>query len=186
VRPRSAACTALAVALLAAALLPPPDAQASTIIRSGGGSVFQLIVSALAIECGKFHHDVAVTVIGGGSGAGIAGAAAGTLDIGLSSRDPLPSDPAGLKFIAVAREGFAIIVNPRNPITSLTHAQNQSHSDRSNDHLERARLGSGGTNPRLLAHSRIRLLRQLQAILHGQPRVQPQRPADSVSRHHEG
>jgi phosphate transport system substrate-binding protein len=109
--------------LLVAALLFVPGAQASTVVRSGGGSVFQLIVSALAIDYGKLHRDVAITVIGGGSGAGIAGAAAGTLDIGLSSRDQLPNDPPGLTFIPVAREGFAIVVNPHNPITSLTHDQ---------------------------------------------------------------
>jgi phosphate transport system substrate-binding protein len=105
------------------ALLVVPGAQASTPVRTGGGSVFQLIVTALDIEYGKLHRDVTITVIGGGSGAGIAGAAAGTLDIGLSSRDQLPSDPPGLKFIPMAREGYAIVVNPHNPITSLTHEQ---------------------------------------------------------------
>lgn len=122
-RRRFSALTALAAALLVPALLAVPRAQASTVIRSGGGSVFQLIVSALAIDYGKVQKDVSITVIGGGSGAGIAGVAAGTLDIGLSSRDQLPSDPPGLTFIPVAREGFAIVVNPHNPIRSLTHAQ---------------------------------------------------------------
>lgn len=110
-------------AALFLALLVAPEARASTVIRSGGGSVFQLIVSALAIEYGKEHRDVRITVIGGGSGAGIAGAASGTLDLGLSSRDLLPSDPAGLTFTPMAREGFAIVVNPHNPITNLTHDQ---------------------------------------------------------------
>ena len=110
-------------ALLLPGVLWTPGAQASTVVRSGGGSVFQLIVSALATDYGKLQRDVTVTVIGGGSGAGISGAAAGTLDIGLSSRDQLPSDPPGLKFISVAREGYAIVVNPRNPIANLTHAQ---------------------------------------------------------------
>ena len=122
-RRRSSVLRALAWALLVPAVLCVPGAQASTVVRSGGGSVFQLIVSALAIDYGKLHRDVSVTVVGGGSGAGIAGAAAGTLDIGLSSRDQLPSDPPGLKFIAMGREGFAIVVNPHNPVTSLTHAQ---------------------------------------------------------------
>jgi phosphate transport system substrate-binding protein len=109
--------------VLSGALLVVPGAQASTPVRTGGGSVFQLIVTALDIEYGKLHRDVTITVIGGGSGAGIAGVAAGTLDIGLSSRDQLPSDPQGLKFTAIAREGYAIVVNRHNPITSLTHAQ---------------------------------------------------------------
>jgi phosphate transport system substrate-binding protein len=123
VRRRPIARSLLAWALLVAALLVAPDAHASTIVRSGGGSVFQLIVSALAIDYGKLHPDVRITVIGGGSGAGIGGVAAGSLDIGLSSRDPLPSDPPGLTWTPVGREGFAIVVNRHNPITSLTHAQ---------------------------------------------------------------
>jgi phosphate transport system substrate-binding protein len=115
--------TAVGCLLLAVGLFLVPSAGASTVIRTGGGSVFQLLVTALAIDYKKVEPDVSVTVIGGGSGTGIAGAARGTLDIGHSSRDQLPSDPPGLKFIPVAREGFAIIVNPKNPITSLTHAQ---------------------------------------------------------------
>jgi phosphate transport system substrate-binding protein len=85
--------------------------------------VFQLIVTALAIDYAKVKPDVSVTVVGGGSGAGIVGAARGTLDIGLSSRGQLPTDPPGLKFTPVGREGYAIVVNPKNPIRNLTHAQ---------------------------------------------------------------
>lgn len=115
--------TGFAGVLLALSLLLVPSAGASTVIRTGGGTVFQLIVSALSIDYKKVKPDVTVLVSGGGSGAGISGAARGSLDIGLSSRDPLPSDPAGLKFIPVGREAFAIVVNPKNPVTNFTHAQ---------------------------------------------------------------
>jgi phosphate transport system substrate-binding protein len=115
--------TALVAVVVALSLLLVPSASAATVIRTGGGSVFQLIVSALAIDYKKVKHDVTITVVGGGSGAGIVGAARGTLDIGNSSRDQLPSDPPGLKFTAVGREGYAIVVNPKNPIRNLTHAQ---------------------------------------------------------------
>jgi phosphate transport system substrate-binding protein len=115
--------TAVVLAIAALALAGAPRAAATTPIRTGGGTVFQLIVSSLAIEYRKVDPTVSITVVGGGSGAGISGAAAGTLDIGHSSRDPLPSDAPGLRFIPVAREVFAIVVNPKNPISNLTHAQ---------------------------------------------------------------
>jgi len=113
----------VAALLLALGLVLVPTAGAATIIRTGGGSVFQLLVTALAIDYKTVKPDVAITVVGGGSGAGIAGAARGTLDIGHSSRDQLPTDAANLKFTPIAREGFAIVVNPKNPIANLTHAQ---------------------------------------------------------------
>ena len=104
-------------------MLLVPSAAATTVIRTGGGSVFQLFVTVLAIDYRKVNPDVTITVVGGGSGAGIPGAARGTFDIGNSSRDPLPTDPPGLKFTPIGREGFAIVVNPKNPIRNLTHAQ---------------------------------------------------------------
>src|SRR6185295_16616936 len=82
--------------------------------------------SALKIQYKKVQPDVEISVVGGGSGAGISGAAKGTLDIGHSSRDQLPTDPPGLTFTPVGREAFAIVVNPKNPIKNFTHAQIKS------------------------------------------------------------
>ena len=44
-------------------------------------------------------------------------------DIGTSSRDQTSSDPAGLTFTPITKEPFAVIVNPANPIKSLTKDQ---------------------------------------------------------------
>jgi phosphate transport system substrate-binding protein len=110
-------------ALVALFVALVPSAAATTVIHTGGGTVFQLIVSGLKIEYRKVQPDVSIMVAGGGSGAGISGAARGTLDIGHSSRDELPTDPKGLVFTAVGREAFAIVVNPRNPVTNFSHAQ---------------------------------------------------------------
>jgi len=120
--PRSRA-TALGAALLALSLLLVPSASATTFIRTGGGSVFELIGNALKIQYKKVKPDVEISVVGGGSGAGISGAARGTFDIGNSSRSRLPSDSPSLVFTPVGREAFAIVVNPKNPIRNLTHAQ---------------------------------------------------------------
>lgn len=114
---------ALVATLLALTLLLIPSAGATTAIRTGGGSVFQLFGTVLAQHYNKVKPDVTITVVGGGSGAGISGAARGTFDIGNSSRDKLATDPPSLKFTPIGREAFAIVVNPKNPIRNLTHAQ---------------------------------------------------------------
>jgi phosphate transport system substrate-binding protein len=101
-----------------------PTAGAATTIKNGGSTGLQLLATKLAQEYKKFTHgSVKVVVTGGGSGAGITGANTGSLDIGNSSRDPRPSDPAGLNFYPISREPFVIVVNPKNPVKNLTKAQ---------------------------------------------------------------
>ena len=71
-----------------------------------------------------------VTVIGGGSGVGIAALLEGTTDIATASRrmkfdEKAKCQEAG-KFIVekiIAYDALAIIVNPGNPVTKLTRAQ---------------------------------------------------------------
>jgi phosphate transport system substrate-binding protein len=60
-----------------------------------------------------------------GSNAGIEGVAGGSLDLAVSSRDPVPSDPHGLVFTPFARSALVVIVNPRNPVchAGLTRQQ---------------------------------------------------------------
>lgn len=96
---------------------------AVTTIRDGGSTGMQLLATALASAYNKSQSSTKVTVTGGGSGAGITGAANGSLDLGNSSRDPRSSDPKTLVFTKVAREPFVIVVNPANPTANLTLAQ---------------------------------------------------------------
>ncbi len=69
-----------------------------------------------------FENDTGITVTYNptGSGSGIKAVAAGTCDIGLSSRDLKDEEKAqGLEATVLAYDGIAIIVNPENPITDL-------------------------------------------------------------------
>jgi phosphate transport system substrate-binding protein len=109
----------------AAALLVVGPASASAAIRTGGSTGLQLLAQKLA-NTYKAQKGVKVSVSGGGSGAGIKGAASGKFDIGDSSRDPASSDATGLWFTPVTREPFVVVVNPRNPIKSLTATQIRS------------------------------------------------------------
>ncbi len=109
--------------LAAAAMLGAVPASASAVtIKTGGSTGLQLLAQKLA-NAYKAQKGVKVTVAGGGSGAGIKGAASGKFDIGDSSREPTGKDPSGLTFTPITREPFVVIVNPKNPIKSLTQAQ---------------------------------------------------------------
>ena len=71
-----------------------------------------------------------VTVIGGGSGVGIAALIEGTTDIANASRrmkfdEKVKCQEAGKSIVekVIAYDALAIIVNPGNPVTKLTRAQ---------------------------------------------------------------
>ncbi len=54
------------------------------------------------------------------NGVGITAVSEGDYDIGLSASDPTVSDPAGLRFTKIAKEGFCVITSDHNPIASMT------------------------------------------------------------------
>jgi len=73
------------------------------------------------------HKDVDISVTGGGSGTGIAALLNGTTDICIASRKIKSTEEKlavkkGLsaKAIVTARDGIAIVVNPKNPIIELS------------------------------------------------------------------
>lgn len=80
-------------------------------------------VQPLAEELGKAyeasHKGVRIFVQGGGSGAGIKAAKAGTANIGMCSRELEPSEK-NLKETCIAKDGIAIIVNNSNKVSALT------------------------------------------------------------------
>ncbi|MEZ5098280.1 MAG: substrate-binding domain-containing protein [Thermoleophilia bacterium] len=114
-----------ALAACAIGVTSATAANAAT-LRTGGSTGMQLLATAMANSWNQAQAKKAgfnVTVTGGGSGAGIRGAANGTFDVGNSSRDKGSSDAAATVFTAAAREPFVIIVNPKNTVKKLTKAQ---------------------------------------------------------------
>jgi len=78
----------------------------------------------------KVNKGKSVTVIGGGSGVGIAALMDGTTDIGMSSRklkmdEKLKMQEAGkaYKEVIVAYDALSVIVNPGNKVSQLTREQ---------------------------------------------------------------
>ena len=65
------------------------------------------------------------SIVGGGTGTGIADAARGIVDVGLASRALAADDPPGLVFSPIALSGVCLVTNRANPVPGLTRAQIQ-------------------------------------------------------------
>ena len=100
---------------------PEPLAGA---VSTGGSTSVEKVIGALSEAFMQQNAGVDVTYDPTGSGAGIAGAAEGTLDIGLSSRSLKEEEKAGgLEETVFALDGIAIIVNNENTVQDLSLEQ---------------------------------------------------------------
>jgi phosphate transport system substrate-binding protein len=132
-RVRKRLILALTVLLLLATFLPScsssPNSPGSTsglqlsgTITEAGSTTVQPLAEKLANAFTKNNPEVTITIQGGGTSVGIKSAADGTVDIGAASRELLPNEPQLVKF-TLARDGIAIIVNPKNAVSGLTKTQ---------------------------------------------------------------
>lgn len=87
-----------------------------------GASTVQPVVEKL-IPLYTSQGGEAVKLSGGGSGAGVKNATAGTSQIGMVSRDLKDDEKSGLQNKVIAIDALAIIVNQSNPLSSLSKAQ---------------------------------------------------------------
>jgi phosphate transport system substrate-binding protein len=88
------------------------------------------LVSNWAEAFMKSNPSVDIAVTGGGSGTGIAALINGTTEVCASSRDMKEKEKqqarekgVEVKEVVVARDGIAIVVNPKNPVSSLDMGQ---------------------------------------------------------------
>mgnify|MGYP000154753892 CR=1 FL=1 len=95
-----------------------------------GSDTLLPLAQAWAEEFMRKHPNVSISVTGGGSGVGIASLLDGTCDIANASRNLTQSEAeraksSGIQIyeIKVAIDGISVIVNPQNPINSLTIPQ---------------------------------------------------------------
>jgi phosphate transport system substrate-binding protein len=114
----------LACLLLALLLVACGQADAGGLTVTGSTSVTPF-AEQLAEQYQHAHPGAVINVQGLGSSAGIRAALDGVAEIGMSSRDLQPDESAQLEELVIARDALAIIVNPANPIASLTTAQIQ-------------------------------------------------------------
>ena len=113
--------TLVASVLVGLVLAVPAGAAAKRLIIDGSTSMLPL-VQKLATAYHKAYPKIPAPKVGGGQSAiGISDAAAGRVDIGDASRDPIPGvDPTGLVFSKVARDGVCVITNTANPLPNLS------------------------------------------------------------------
>ncbi len=107
-----------------------PAQAAGKVMMIKGSDTMVHLVTAWAEAFMKKHPDVQIAVTGGGSGTGIAALINGQTDLCASSREINDKEKkdAEAKGIhptefAVARDGIAVVVNPKNPISELTKEQ---------------------------------------------------------------
>jgi phosphate transport system substrate-binding protein len=113
--------TFIASAIVALALVAPASAMASKRLVIAGSTSMLPLVEKLAVAYHKeFRKIPAPKVEGGQTDIGIDDVAAGKVDIGDASRDPIQGvDPEGLVFSKVARDGICMITNEANPLPNL-------------------------------------------------------------------
>ncbi|MBE2317566.1 substrate-binding domain-containing protein [Solirubrobacter sp. CPCC 204708] len=117
----------LGAATVASLLLTPsPAPGAARTITMSGASPAQAVVADLAYFYRRERADAPrFSLVGGGTGIGIADAARGIVDAGLSGRGLEPGDPPGLTFTPLARSAICLVTNPANRVPNLTRAQLQ-------------------------------------------------------------
>src|ERR1035437_5260306 len=76
----------------------------------------------------KKNTDASITVVGGGSGVGVAALLDGTTDIAMSSRDlkmdeKLKLKEKSIKQVTIGFVSLAVIINPNNKVSKLTREQ---------------------------------------------------------------
>lgn len=100
-----------------------------TIENKGSDTIVNLAL-AWAEHYQEMHPEVNISVTGGGSGTGIAALINGTVDIANASRQIKPEEESAarengtvpVEFV-IARDAIAVIINPNNPVNTLTLQQ---------------------------------------------------------------
>lgn len=108
----------LAASLFICAALTGCSSQKESVATDGSTSM-EKVIGVLG-EAFETETGISVTYNPTGSGSGIKAVAAGSCDIGLSSRNLKDEEKSqGLNGTVLAYDGIAIIVNPENPVGDL-------------------------------------------------------------------
>jgi phosphate transport system substrate-binding protein len=113
----------LFVSLFIIGLLIGGCGKGKTSITLAGSTAFQPFAEKLADQYMMSHPNVNLTVQGGGSEVGIQSANSGAAQIGMADLVTLPPEANALIATVVAKDGIAVVVNPKNQIVKLTTDQ---------------------------------------------------------------
>lgn len=92
-------------------------------IKIVGSTTVQPVAKALAQAYMEKYPDVKITVQGGDSLVGIKSTQSGNADIGTASRNLTKEESECLTQYQIGTDGIAVVVNPNNPVNSLTTDQ---------------------------------------------------------------
>ena len=118
------------LAIASCSINPNSTPVPSSYIKNEGSDTLVNLVLAWAEQYQQENPKIQISVTGGGSGTGITALINGTIDIANASRAMTADEintakSAGfdpIQFV-VARDAIAVIVNPNNPVSSLTLKQ---------------------------------------------------------------
>ncbi len=117
---------ALAVAAAGSLSLAPAASAKTTITMSGSTSIYPLVLQLGKAYNKKTKGAVGFRVLQGGSDVGVNDASRGRVSFGMSSRDPQSSDPDGLSFNKIARDGVCVVTHPDNALANVSRETVQS------------------------------------------------------------
>jgi phosphate transport system substrate-binding protein len=94
-------------------------------LKISGGTAHIPVMKVAAQKIMTAHAGIKISIAGGGSGVGIKQVGEGLVDIGNSGRKPTETELSKypLKMHQWAVDGVGVVVNPDNPIKSLSTAQ---------------------------------------------------------------
>lgn len=94
-------------------------------IKISGGTAHIPVMKMAAERIMTANSHIVISIAGGGSGVGIKQVGEGLVDIGNSGRKPTDEEVKkyGLQMHQWAIDGVGVVVNPANPVQSLTSAQ---------------------------------------------------------------
>lgn len=97
------------------------------VLRISGGTAHIPVMKEAAKRIMAFNPEIQITIAGGGSGAGIKQVGEGLVDIGNSGRRAKEAEVSkyGLAMYKWAIDGVAAVINPKNPVQSLSGKQLQ-------------------------------------------------------------
>jgi phosphate transport system substrate-binding protein len=114
---------ALAVVIVTGVVVPDAPAARRTITMSGATPTGNLTADLAYFYRHSVRRPPRFSIVGGGTGTGVADVARGIVDIGLASRPLEPTDPPGLRLSPIAVSGICLATNRANPIPGLNRAQ---------------------------------------------------------------